>query len=169
MNLTLTIDGIPQFDGAFNTLGKTIADWRPAWPEIEQVFYRIELEQFNTEGARGGERWAPLTANYGKWKEAHFPGQPILVRTGRLRRSLSVLGTGDSIREREAQSLTLGTRVPYAGFHQYGSGRRRRQPLQITRNDIGKFISRLYRYAERGARDAGFGTQGRLATAGEFF
>lgn len=163
MNLTLTIDGQTKFDGAFRVLDERIADWRPAWPEIEQVFYRAEKEQFDTEGGRS-EKWKPLSKQYGEWKELHFPGFPILVRSGRLRRSLSVLGGADSIREGEPQSLTLGTRVPYAKpVH------KQRAVIDLTRNDIGKMVSRLYRFAERGARDAGFETTGRLQTAGELF
>lgn len=170
MNLKLEIDGIEKFNWAFDTLGKTLSDWRPVWPEIEQVFYRIELEQFNSEGARGGQRWQALSPAYRQWKEKHFPGRPILVRTGTLKRSLTVIGTtgSESIRESDEMSLTLGSRVPYAIYHQRGTSRMpARPPMQIQRNDMGKIVSRMWRFAERGARDAGFQTQSRLQTVGE--
>lgn len=172
MNLKLTVDGQERFNWAFDTLGKQIADWRPAWPEIEQVFYRIELEQFESEGARGGQKWQELSPAYKKWKERHFPGRPILMRTGRLKRSLSVIGAGgsDSIHEAEPMSLTLGSKVSYGIYHQRGGGKLpARPPLQINRNDMGKIVSRMWRYAERGARGAGFQVQSRLGTAGESF
>lgn len=176
--LRLEVDGIQTLNRAFDTLGKTISDWRDAWPEIEQIFFRAELEQFDTEGARSGAKWQPLSAAYARWKQIRFPGAPILVRTGRLKRSLSVsgVGTDDSIREHEPTSLTLGSRVPYAIYHQRG-GRRlpKREPINLTLRDAGRITSRMFRFAERGARGAGFQLESarlplestRLPTAGE--
>jgi phage gpG-like protein len=157
MNISVTVDGQKQFSGAVDAIAKGISDFRPVWPEIELAFFRLELEQFNSEGSRGGSRWKPLSEKYRKWKERHYPGKPILQRSGRLLRSLSVIGGGDSIREQEPLSLTLGSRVPYATYHQRGAGKLpQRPPMQIQRDDYGKFVSRMFRYAETVARDAGF-------------
>jgi phage gpG-like protein len=171
VNLSIEIDGQKEFDHAVDLFNERIADWREAWPEIEQVFYRIELEQFNTEGSRGGGRWVPLSPAYKKWKEVRYPGKPILHLTGRLKRSLSVLGGEDSIRDAQPDSLTLGTKVPYAGYHQRGTSKMpARPPLELTRDDFTKIASRLIRFSERGARDAGFGVKSkRLPTAKEGF
>lgn len=168
--LKITVDGLPAFNRAFDTLGRTVSDFRPAWPEIERIFFRATLEQFDTEGARS-TKWAPLSPNYAKQKARRFPGRQILVRTGRLKRSLSVIGSGggDQIRDEEATSLTLGTRVDYAIYHQRG-GRRlpARRPLEITLRDAGRMTSRLFRYAERAAGEAGFKVKGgRLQTIGD--
>lgn len=157
MNLTLTIDGQRKFDGAFRVLTEGLSDFRPVWPEVELQFFRAELEQFNSEGARGGARWQPLSARYAKQKAKKYPGAPILVLTGRLKRSLTVIGGADSVRIAEPLSLTLGTRTPYAGYHQQGTKRMpARPPLELTRDDFGKFVSRIYRYAENVSREAGF-------------
>lgn len=157
MNLKLSIDGQAKFDGAFRVLAEGLTDLRPVWPEIELQFFRAELEQFSSEGARGGARWQPLSARYAKWKAKRYPGKPILQRTGRLLRSLSVVGGPDSVRIVEPMSLTLGTRMPYAGYHQRGAKRLpQREPLNLTRDDYGKFVSRIYRYAEKVSQQAGF-------------
>jgi len=173
MQLRIEIDGKEELARAFDTLGRTVSDFRPAWPEIEQIFYRIELEQFDSEGARGGGKWQALSPAYRKWKQVHYPGRPILVRTGRLKRSLSVIGAGggDSIRDFRPLELTLGSRVPYGIYHQRGTRKMpSRPPMQFKLNDFGKITSRLFRFAERGARDAGFQVKAAaFQTAGEAF
>lgn len=170
MNLTLTIDGEEKFKAAFATLDESIRDWREVWPEIEQIYFRAQLEQFASIGSRGGAVWTPLSDSYRRWKEKKYPGRPILVLTGRLKRSLSVAGVGggDQVRELEPLSLTIGSVVPYALYHQRGTKRMvARPPIQLIKRDFGRMISRMYRYAERGARDAGFRTSRRAyATPG---
>lgn len=166
--LKITVDGEEKLNRAFDTLGKTVSDWRPAWPEIEQIFFRAELEQFNSEGARS-TKWAPLGSKYAKQKARRFPGRKMLVRTGRLKRSLSVIGSGgsDQIRDADQTSLTLGSRVDYGIYHQRGTPRMpARRPIEITVRDFGRLTSRMFRFAERGAREAGFQVN-RLPTAGE--
>lgn len=157
MDITVTVDGQKAFSGAVDAIAKGISDFRPVWPEIELAFFRLELEQFNSEGSRGGSRWKPLSEKYARWKAKKYPGKQILERSGRLKRSLSVIGGQDSIRIQEPLSLSLGTSVPYAIPHQRGAGKLpQRPPMQIQRDDYGKFVSRMFRYAETVARDAGF-------------
>lgn len=161
MRLTLTVDNLEQFDGAFDVLAENLSDLRPVWPEIELQFYRAELAQFNSEGARGGARWQALSPKYAKRKAKIAPGKPILELTGRLKRSLTAIGGADAVRIAEPLSLTLGTKTPYAEFHQRG-GRKlpQRKPINLTRDDYGKFISRIYRYAEKIGKEAGFQVSG---------
>lgn len=164
MNFSVTIDGQQQATRAFNTLNESIRDFRPVWPEIHMYFLRASLEQFATQGARGGQTWQPLSERYGKWKAKRYPGKPILVATERLRRSLSLGGQkgGDQVYEASPLSLTMGTAVPYARYHQRGTARMAARPiLQPTQRDIDRIVSRLFRFAERGARDAGFSTTSR--------
>jgi phage gpG-like protein len=164
MNFAVTIDGVEQSRRAFQSLNETVRDFREAWPEIHMYFLRATLEEFDAQGARGGAAWQPLSESYGKWKAKRYPGKPILVRTERLRRSFSLAGQkgGDQIYDALPESLTIGSAVPYARFHQRGTSRMAARPiLQPTQRDIDRIVSRLFRFAERGARDAGFQTQSR--------
>ncbi len=164
MNFSVTIDGRERSRRAFQTLNETVRDFREAWPEIHMYFLRATLEQFEAQGSRGGAQWQPLSENYGKWKARKYPGKPILVKTERLRRSFSLGGQkgGDQVYEAQPLSLTMGTAVPYARYHQRGTARMAARPiLQPTQRDIDRIVSRLYRFAERGARDAGFTTRSR--------
>ncbi len=164
MNISLEIDGQDRFNWAIADLTQAVTDWRGVWPEVEQIFFRAQLEQFTSEGSRGGSRWKPLSDSYRSWKEKKHPGQPILVLTGRLKRSLTVNGAGssDQVRDQQPMSLTLGSIVPYGIYHQRGTKRMaQRPPMQLIQRDMGRITSRMYRFAERGARDAGFKVEAR--------
>lgn len=81
---------------------------------------RATLERFATEGAYGGEKWAPLAPSTLARKD---PGKGILVDSGRLRASLTQETAPDSIRALLPQSLHWGSSVPYGVFHQKGTSR----------------------------------------------
>ena len=107
---------------------RTVDDLRPAWPAVEVEFRKIESEQFATEGGAGSSgKWPALSLQYKAWKERHFPGAGILVRTEALRGSLIGRGAGSYVRT-EQKRLTLGTSVAYASFHQAGASRLPRRP-----------------------------------------
>jgi phage gpG-like protein len=163
VKFTVSVDGVQSTTRAFQTLDETIRDFRPVWPEIHMYFLRSMTEQFESLGSRGGQRWQPLNEKYAKWKAQRFPGKPILVRTERLKRSLSLGGSEpDQVKEFAPMYAVFGTRVPYARYHQRGTRRMPARPiLQPTQRDVDRMVSRLYRFAERGARDAGFQTRSR--------
>ena len=75
-------------------------------------------EQFLTEGAAYGQaKWLPR-----KTRNRHLPSSPLLIRTGRLYRSLTQEGGENiSIWDPETLTLLLGTAVPYAPYHQFGT------------------------------------------------
>jgi phage gpG-like protein len=166
VKLSVTVDGLERSTRAFKVLDDSIKDFREVWPEIRMYWVRANVEHFESEGARGGQKWQPLSANYAKWKAKKYPGKPILVRTGRLFRSLTLGGFGtDIINDEQPRSLTLGTAVPYAKYHQRGTSRLAQRPVFApTQRDIDRMVSRIYRFVERGARDAGFATRGRSRT-----
>lgn len=162
MRLYAEIDGEKGIDYAIGAIREGISDWREVWPEVERIFYVATLAQFRTIGQRGGTPWAPLSAGYRKWKEKKYPGQPILVRTGRLRRSLTAVGNEDTIRDQQPMALTIGSSTPYGIFHQRGTRRMpARPPLVLTKTDYGKMVSRMFRYAQKVGADAGFKVEGR--------
>jgi phage gpG-like protein len=162
VRLYAEIDGEKGIDYAIDAISDGVSDWREVWPEVERIFYVATLAQFRTEGQRGGSPWRPLSSGYRKWKEVKAPGQPILVLTGRLRKSLTAVGNQDTIRDQQPMALTLGTSTPYGIFHQRGTRKMpARPPLVLLKNDYGKMVSRMFRYAQKVGKDAGFQTQGR--------
>ena len=123
-SVTWDTTGIAATARSVRSLQREIGDLRPFWPRMRPVVSRWMTQQFQTQGAWGGSRWAALTPRYGAWKAAHYPGQPILVRTGNLQRQ----ATRPRIRgERDMMVVTLWARV--ASFHQHGTSRMVARPI----------------------------------------
>ena len=97
-------------------------------------------ESFSSRGRSTGTQWAPLSPVYAAWKNSAYPGRPLLVLTGRMRESFDS-NSRDLIYNRKQKNykmLTLGTRVPYAGYHQSGTSKMPRRPLFVVSKEIGK-------------------------------
>ena len=113
-------------------LGAMIAavrDLRPVWEDIREDFFRREARLFNAQGAvPGNPGWAPLSKKYARYKELRGYSPRIMVATGRLMHSLTkgeaiVKGGGtpvavDAVFVSRPLAMSIGTRVPYAIYHQ---------------------------------------------------
>ena len=95
--------------------------------QLEQAFYQTEAQQFNTQGGLTGG-WPPLKPRYQAWKDRNYPGLPMMVLTGRLRNSL-ISRSGETIFMADPQGLRIGTRVPYAMYHQFGTRTMQARPV----------------------------------------
>lgn len=114
-----------------NKVIRGLIDYRQlgTWDWVASEFRKVEAEQFGSEGSAGASgKWQSLKPAYATVKARHYGNKPILERTGRLMRSLTSK-TGDSVEIQAQQELTLGTRVPYAGYHQSGTGRMARRKV----------------------------------------
>ena len=122
--------------GAIARFIEGLIDYRPVWPAIESAFYALERDQFRTEGAETGQKWQALNVKYAGWKEVHFPGRPVLERTGELRRSLTDPYDANAVVIEQPATLTLGTGVPYAVYHQGGAAKMPARPVIPTSEDF---------------------------------
>lgn len=123
VNIKLEFDGITEFNRTFLRLDERISDLTPIWDEVRDEVFRIEKEQFESEGAAGrGGKWKPLSKRYAEQKQKRFPGAKILERTGRGKKSLTSV-TSDTIYNKRFDGMELGTRVPYMAHHHRGAGR----------------------------------------------
>lgn len=129
-SLTLSFDvvGDNRLESIFDHLALIPEDFRPAFEEMAEDFWEHEREVFDSEGPG----WRPLSDSYEKWKQKHYPGQPILVRTGALRASLTGGFAEDSVFDVRPKSMEIGTSSPYAIFHQTGSVRVEDHPPKRT-------------------------------------
>ena len=159
IEIRITVQGEQRLRQALADLARSIQDYSPAWEVITRNFQRAMRGQFGSQGARGGKTWAPLSRAYSRWKERVAPGRPILVLTGDLVLSL-IRQTGDTIHEERPLSLTLGTKVPYAKYHQTGSKKNKRlparPPLVLTDQDYRDMSTNLTSYSAEFALNAGF-------------
>lgn len=141
-----------------------VADYRPIWPVIEDDFYALEKRQFESEGVSGGERWQELSADYAGWKETHYPGKPILERTGDLVHSLTNPHDPNAVCVEERKMLTLGSRVPYAIYHQSIEPRKRlprRPEIQATEPFKRMAMHHVHQHLVQIATRSGFRERGR--------
>jgi phage gpG-like protein len=153
------IAGEVQMDRGIARFADGVADYRPIWPVIEDDFYSLESRQFQTEGAAGGEVWAPLSPEYAAWKALEFPGQPILQRTGEMMASLTQRDHPAAVHVEERKTLTLGTTVAYAIFHQRGTSRMpARKEIQFTEAFKRMAMAHIQQYLVRMASANGFRT-----------
>lgn len=139
IEVSMEMKGERALESYFDHVQHVPDDFRGAWEPMSEDFWQQNRETF----AEQGPGWRPLTYHYAKWKEAHYPGMPILVRTGALQASLTD-GTADgAIYDVRPLTLELGTDLKtkdgytLGTLHQFGSVKVRdhppkRPPVRIT-------------------------------------
>lgn len=123
--------GLRRLAMAFERAGAEVADvGKHILPAVVPVLEAATKRQFAAEGqGPDAGNWKPLSARYAEWKEANFPGMPILQRTQALVRGLTDGGASTARRDISGDSLVFGTRgVPYASFHQTGTAKMPARP-----------------------------------------
>lgn len=98
-----------------------LLDLRPFWPTAARLGREWLKEQFATEGAFGGDPWAPLAAStVAQRGSAH----PILDDTGALKGAAS-----RPVRHATPLTLELEVVDPKIHFHQHGTRKMPRRPV----------------------------------------
>jgi len=146
-------------DRGIQRFSEAVTDYRPIWPVIADDFYAEEAAQFKTEGAEGGDKWAPLSEEYAGWKEAHYPGQPILQRTGDLVASLTKQSDPNAVYRPERKTLTLGSKVTYGIYHQSIQPRKalpRRPEIMLTEAFKRGVMAHIHGYLVQVGTQSGF-------------
>jgi phage gpG-like protein len=115
-------------ENALATFEESLADQSPALGAIADDFRVMIAQQFATEGRAEGTPWAELTASTLRRRRA---SASILYETGALLRSLTEPGAAGHVEELEGYSLTLGSQLPYAGYHQSGTRRMPARPIIV--------------------------------------
>lgn len=106
---------------ALEMLGRGIRDFQPLWDKVEDDFYQMERDLW---ASQGNGKWQPNSGLYAERKSEHFPGRAVMELTGGLYKSMTVRGSPGQVRRMARDSMTLGTDVPYAAVHHYGSSAR---------------------------------------------
>lgn len=146
-DLTIHVEpGGYVFARRFTRFVSALTDTEPLIEELVTYVQDALGRAFDSEGASSGSLWAPLSEAYRLWKARHYPGRGILVRTGRLRASLTGSG-GDSIRVVAGRRGEVGTNVPYAIFHQGGTSRMPARPIiRLSSKDRAAMTLMVHRY-----------------------
>lgn len=134
INLRFDFYGDVQVDRTLNGLAVRVRDASPAFDAMGDRLARAEERQFSSQGGYGSGGWPALSPAYGAWKARHYPGKPILERTGLLRESLTQRPFG--IDENTGTTAVFGSGVHYGAFHQHGGGHLpRRRPLELPEDE----------------------------------
>ncbi len=134
VKLDFEVDGEKQLSRFFDLIGEVLADYRTIYEAWADDFRQTQEQVFASEGAfEGRARWQQLSPRYKVWKDLHYPGQPILTRTGELRGSLTQEGHGQHIFDYDEQQMQIGSSVDYGIFHQRGTVKMpQRKVIELT-------------------------------------
>ncbi len=147
------VEGIDPFVAQLERFQQNFTTAEPAFEAMAEFQRSIWQRQFDQEGAYTGTKWAALTPPYGRWKQRHFPGKPILELTGDLRESMTQRPFGiDVITD---DQMVIGTGVPYASYHQRGTEKMPARPIieKPSFQDRRKFASILHNWIVKGTVD----------------
>jgi phage gpG-like protein len=132
--VSFSVEGEAQIERAFNLEAHMAADMSEPLSRMADVILERVNEQFATEGAHGeAGGWRPLSPEYAKWKAKHYPGAPILVRTGKMKDLLLDKSSSVTVTK---QSMIYAPLSEYAGYHQRGTVKMpARKPVNLTMAD----------------------------------
>jgi len=108
----------------------------------------VNKRQFDEQGSAETGKWAPLSPPYARFKARVRPGRPLLVFDGDLRREMTVPGKG--VYEVGNGSMTVGTDLPRAAYHQNGTPNMPARPLMgpARKADTRHFAKILQRWIQ---------------------
>src|ERR1700681_2917332 len=145
IKFSITVPGQEPFVFALQRFSETIADFTPFWSEyFAPTWFSYVAAVYASGGAESGAAWDALTARYAAWKEKHWPGQPIGVRTGATRSSLTMPEDEHAVLTISRDAFAVGTNLPYPIYLQLGTGRMpARPPLRLTDQFVSQDVARL--------------------------
>lgn len=103
-----------------NGIANALTDLTPAWKSIHQIFMEFERKVFETEGGYASADWVPLNPSYAAYKERQYGSKPIMRRSDRLFKSLTVSSHPEHVYNTGPGFIEMGTRTLYARAHQFG-------------------------------------------------
>lgn len=112
-----------KYPEVLELLRKKLSGDKSLMNAIAETMRTAVLKNFETEGARLGKKWQPLSLK--TWMQRKKKGYtgPILQRTGQLKRSI-VSSYGDNYAQ-------VSTNLIYAAIHHYGGEAARNKKVKI--------------------------------------
>jgi phage gpG-like protein len=135
---------------AVDTLSERVQNFEPIWRQIAKDLMELEERIFATQGSVIGKPWAPLSPKTIRQKQRkNLPLEP-LVRTGRLKASLTDESSDEMVLDIDPLGLTFGSaRLVDRGdwflapIHHFGAPRRN-IPARAMMPD-NQFLAERYR------------------------
>jgi phage gpG-like protein len=134
--LSISVQGVQATVRRLLKVGDAAKNPKPALQAMEKALASEQEKVFDKEGeAPGFPGWRPLNPTYSARKvKDGFRGK-ILVRSGKLRMSVSNAQDSNFVSRIRPQSIEVGTRLNHANFHQYGTKNMpARSVIRVTAN-----------------------------------
>ena len=146
---TLEVRGAAKAAADLAELGERGSDIRRVSEKIRAIYRQSNARRF---GSSGLGSWPALADSTVERKQAGgYPAQ-TLVRSGDLERALTASRASDQIDRRDPTEFHFGTTLPYAGYHDTGSGgEKKRELVELTaseREQVSNLISAYVARAE---------------------
>lgn len=154
MSYTVTVD-FSDVRRLLSGLRQNLRDARARWLAMAPVYYQHLSQNFRQEGVP--DKWAPLKPSTlrrrRQGRNRSNPQARILRDTGLLYRAVSSPGGPHSILSISEKSMTIGTSLRYARFHQSGTRHMpARPPYTITEDVLRRMSAAGLRQILRNAR-----------------
>lgn len=151
MAKALRIDGagFEPMQLLLDRFSENIQNPQPMFEAMADEFASRQAANFGSGGGIWGA-WAPLSPRYAAWKNANYPGQPILTRTGALRTDMTQRPFGVEVID--SKRMVVGTDIEYAKYHQQGGGNlpQRRIISPPAPGEMRQYGNILHRFAFQG-------------------
>lgn len=137
--VSMKVKGFDTTVDELQALQARLADLRPAWVVVRAIFYNIERELFDSNGASGaGGAWEELADSTIRKKiAAGYSAEDILQATTALYKSLTAPNQLGSRYISLPGSLTIGTAIASSAFHDSGTEHMpQRRPIDPTEDDM---------------------------------
>ena len=150
LNLRFAGDGFKTFNNVLTRFEDRVQDAAPAFDAMADHVVTMNQRQFDGQGTYYGGGWSALSPKYAAWKAKQRPGASILVFDGTLRESLTERPFG--VDEITNKSMTVGTGVEHAKYHQDGTDKMPARPIlgRPTREDTKMWAKLLQEYIVMG-------------------
>lgn len=116
------IENDKEFAAQIDSAIARVGDLKVAFTLIHKDWRKSNRSQFQLQGSG---QYPALSPRYAIQKRKDVGNKPIMVRSGKLRDSVSGAENSDSIKIITAKGLTMGTTVGYGVFHQSDDPRRK--------------------------------------------
>lgn len=161
LQMEFNMEGEVQVNAAIFGLLRQVSDLEPAWegftdrggraPGIETIVRGSMRRRFSSEG-KPQYPWPNLAdaTNLDRIRHGYPPAHPMLYRTGWLLDSLILKSHPHHVYEKGRMWMVIGTKVPYAIYHQSPQQPRRKLPrrpfVYIDKMDFTQILSTLRRH-----------------------
>lgn len=160
ISLSLSVEGVPVVSRTLSLSRAAVRDLRPAWQDIAEDFWKGEAAVFRRQGAvEGYSRWQALSPTYKDRKVARGYSSKILIASGALMASVTRPNALGSVFVAKKQSFRIGTKIPYAIYHQSRRPRRmgsdgkpilpRRDFIRVTERQKKRWVKYIQAFVAR--------------------